>query len=90
MLAAGFPIPLRDLVPPMRAISYVTHSRYALQILVREQWLGTGRQSLLTFFDFRVANNFNFIGLALIFLAQLMLTYGVLLRMAIQIRKRVR
>ncbi len=89
MLATGFPITLRDLVSPVRAISYLTHSRYALQILAREQWLGTSRQSLLTFFDFRVPTGFNFMGLILIFLAQLILTYGVLWRMAMRIRKRI-
>eukprot|EP00884_Botryococcus_braunii_P013426 jgi/Botrbrau1/22084/Bobra.0206s0011.1 len=87
LLLAGFPIPLKDLISPFRVLSYLTYARYTLQILVREQWLGTSKQSLLNFFDFLVPNGLNFLGLISIFLIQLVLTFSILWRMAQHVRK---
>lgn len=87
LICSGFPIPLRSLISVLRGISYVTHVRYCIQILVREQFLGTSRASLLTYFDMKVPNGFNFLGLILIYLVLHVLTYVALLILAARARK---
>lgn len=87
LLCSGFPIPLRNLIGFLRGISYITYVRYCSQILVREQFLGTSRASLLSYFDMKLSNGFNFLGLILIYLALQFCTYVALWRLAARVRR---
>jgi ABC-type multidrug transport system permease subunit len=71
MLWTGVLVPLRDLLPILRAFSYITPCRYALQIIVRQQFMHTSKQSTLAVFDLLVPDAHNFAALLAIYAALL-------------------
>eukprot|EP00884_Botryococcus_braunii_P015945 jgi/Botrbrau1/3033/Bobra.0070s0029.1 len=74
MLWAGLFVKLRELLAPLRAISYITPCRYASQIIIRQQFVNTTKQSTLKVFDLEVPDSINFAAIFAIYAVLLALT----------------
>eukprot|EP00884_Botryococcus_braunii_P013437 jgi/Botrbrau1/22094/Bobra.0206s0020.1 len=87
LLVVGYPIPLKNLVGILRGISYVTNARYVMQILVRQQFMGTTREPMLERLNMVVPTGFNFLGMILIYIGLLAATYLALMLLAVRVRR---
>lgn len=74
MLWAGALIRLKDLWIVLQFLSYVTPCRYAMQIVMRQQFIHTPRASTLKIFDMVVPDVLNFAALAFIYAVLLVLS----------------
>lgn len=82
MLWAGSMIRVKDMLTVLQFLSYITPCRYALQIVVRQQFVRSPRASTLKIFDLMVPDALNFAALAVIYAVLLALTLVALLSLS--------
>lgn len=87
MLWAGIFVRLKDLWVLLRLISYITPCRYAVQIVLRQQFIRTTRASTLKVYNLVVPDTLNFCVLGIIYVALLGLTLAALVLLSRKSRK---
>jgi ABC-2 type transporter len=87
ILLSGLMVRLGALLNFMRWLSYLTPARYAFGTLVRQQFLNTSREPMLSGYDLETPDGANFGGMIAIYLILLGITLLALHRLSSKSRR---